>query len=287
MAGPLSVSCPASVDPATYRLSYTGIDPLDRAMCILVSFFQYGMTERYTLYMTYQMVQLLGVTLVLILEGYTSGASGLAAYPSIGTGITNLIGVSLCVPLYWISFIANSTIPPRRATLGRAISRRDAVIASLVFIVGGVLPSAWMMQALTPKITAFWQFYPAVIGAVGLVLRVFPGSPANSGRGFARMISVLTFIGLAASHIYIAYPIARSDSWPILLPSMALAPEVESDWLSIDYLNWDIFISCSATIFSMMWYAPRWSDIFRLLAWNVAAIPLFGYGAAVAGSMLV
>lgn len=173
-------SNPAQAAKLGVRTTYTGYEGLDQGfLCFIVPFFVQSISTPIGSAVTIELLALFGIVLALFsMEGSRTRASYtlLAAAPLFGL-LSNLIGVSVAVPLVWIPcyewFAGGQPAGKRNVVLENIEPGRAAAIIVSTLVVFGA-PTVFMFldleKSVIESVIAVWQFVPLFISPLAALL---------------------------------------------------------------------------------------------------------------------
>ncbi|KAI9285494.1 hypothetical protein BC943DRAFT_323462 [Umbelopsis sp. AD052] len=171
---------PAQAAKLGIRTTYTGYDGLDQNfLCFIVPFFVQSLATPLGAAVTVELLTLFGVVLaVFSMEGSRTRTSRtlLAAAPLFGL-LSNLLGVSVTVPLFWIPcyqwFTGGVPAGKRNVVLENIEpGRAAAIIISTITVFGvpTVLMFLDLQKSTIENVIAGWQFAPLFISPLAALL---------------------------------------------------------------------------------------------------------------------
>lgn len=287
----LKAECPAfpGYGAATpYRITYTGLDPLDSKLCILVAMFHAAMEPLSFPFLTYFLGTAAPLTSIPAVEASRISRHFTIAFPIIIGAFCQTITVGVTMPIYWLCFILTSNLPGHEKTM---ISQASAESILFSIFIGSIVPSAAMFILKDPTVTAIWQFFPlwaSIAGWIHLKLRPIASAP-ESGYVTIQMMHAAMFVIASSTHAAATWPSLQTKDINALkalfLPSISmLDPATTSAELAAkDLLQWDATFAFGSTILASLWFAGSIKDLLAILAWYTVAIPVVGPGAAITG----
>ncbi|KAF8734641.1 hypothetical protein AX14_003274 [Amanita brunnescens Koide BX004] len=286
-----------------YRMSYmTGIDALDKALCSLVTFFQFAIQPDEDeplprLFASYLLGNLLPLLAIIAVEmqryrlsarraGRWIGNPLLSSFFLLGTIYQN-ITIAITIPIYFTMAILSGSTPGQKDMLTK--QHVEAIMFGLVM--GYLIPSVGMLVLNDPHVTAIWQFFPLIVSMfkhMHLAVRRPSRDDARNAHGAVRMLYLTLGIVASSMHAALVWPKIASldiDSLKLLFVPARL---YGYSWATtagqtMELLQWDGVLCFIATMFWTFWVVPgRWREV-KVTAWYIVAVPLIGPGAAVAG----
>jgi hypothetical protein len=171
---------PAQAAKLGVRTTYTGYEGIDQKfLCFIVPFFVQSISTPIGAAVTIELLTLFGLVLALFsMEGSRTRTSYtlLAAAPLFGM-LSNLVGVSVAVPLAWIPcyqwFAGGVPAGKRNVVLENIEPGRAAAIVVSTLVVFGA-PTVFMFldlkKSIIENVIAAWQFAPLFISPLAALL---------------------------------------------------------------------------------------------------------------------
>ncbi|KAI0295517.1 hypothetical protein BC826DRAFT_968421 [Russula brevipes] len=286
----LTAQCPPNEGP--YSVRYVGLEPLDRLLCILVTFFQSSFDPTTFPFAADFLASWSAPIALTFVEAARTGRSALLACPACFGLLYQIRGAGFAFPLFWLALVVFSG----HARLGRGAAARidqaRAEAALFAVLAGYALPSALMVTLQDPVVTALWQFFPAwmwIAQAGHLFFR--PSARYNtSGYWTVQATFIFTCIASAISHIAVLW--AAKDDLALLShlyvpPVLPLDPATTTLQLAAHvFLQWDAIFTFSSSLLGTLWFASNAKQAALIALWDVIATVIVGPGAAVSGVLL-
>jgi len=280
---------PSGSSNTPYLLSYTGLDPIDNTLCILVAFFQTIMASSIpSSFLTY-FLGTAGPLLVLpIIEAHRNGRNRLLAYPLIWGLLSQTVSIGVTSTVYCLAFLLFDGAAKGHKNSLHLITQADAEAIVFGITAGAVIPTAAMVVLKDPYITAIWQPYPVYIYAAYFLHLQFRPASRYSQSGF-RTIQALfigCFIISSSVHISIVWPMINDYDTlrAFFLPSVSgLEHSTDLTLQLFDLWKWDFTVSFLSVAVASLWFASNLTQLMAIIAWYIGAIPTIGFGAAVTG----
>ncbi|KAF8797848.1 hypothetical protein BYT27DRAFT_7236811 [Phlegmacium glaucopus] len=265
---------PSESSNPQYLLSYTGLDPIDNQLCVLVGFFQTIMASSTPAsFLTY----FLGTAGPL---AHRTGQSRLLAFPFIWSLLSQTLSIGLISTIYCFAFLL----------FGGAAKGHKTDAEAIVFgiITGAVIPTVSMLVLKDPYVTAIWVLYPVYVSIAHFIHLQFRPASRYSQPGF-RTIQALfigCFIISSSVHISIVWPMINDHDTlrAFFLPSVAgLEYSTDLTLQIFDLWKWDFIFSFISVAIASLWFASNMTQFVAIIAWYIGAIPTVGFGAAITG----
>lgn len=298
LADKLAAQCPSSAaslleEDLSYRLAYTGLQGLDKALCGFVAFFHTLMTPGAPLtFLTYFLGTAAPIIVIPAVESCRNNRSFSTAYPIIIGILCQTVTVGVTMPIYWLLFIASGAAKPKHTDSGSFIvPQAHAEAIAFGTIVGVVVPSAGLLFLADPHVTAIWQMFPVYLSIAQLAHRAIRPVSRHpySGYNTIQVLYIGIFIISSSIHLSILWP-RRGDVEALrtlFLPSIAvLDPATAIELQTFDFLKWDFVFTFLSTTLATLWFASTLKQLLALIVWNVIAAPIVGPGATIIGSAL-
>lgn len=293
VAGQLRGQCPEVLTSAApYRLIYSGIGPLDKQLCTLVTFFSHALKSPLARPTVGHLLTIFPSFISFpILESVREGAPLLLAFPAIVGVLYQTLGGAVILPIYWTLFII---FGDPQGTLNRNvnISAHEAEGAVVALIGGFVIPTLAMYITVNPCITAAWQLFPVWISLFQFLYLSSSAAPKSSlsGGQIVLGVHIFNFIVSAISHLTVVLsrvgaPGALSA---FFVPSMKPPRKEKSTIASgtLQFLKWDGIIIAGSSIIATLWFGRDIQEVLGLLLWNVLASAILGPAAAFSGALV-
>ena len=276
----LNAQCPTS---------YTGLDPIDIPLCVLVAFFQTLMASSTPFsFLTYFLGTGGPFVVLPIIEAYRIGQNRLLAYPLIWGLGSQIFSLGATSTVYCFVFLLLGGVERGRESSLRLITQADAEAIVFGIIAGAVIPTAAMLVLQDPYVTAIWQLYPVYVSiAHFLHLQIRPASRyPQSGYGTIQALFIGCFIISSSVHISIVWPMINDYDTlkEFFIPSVSmLDPSTGLTLQAFDLLKWDLAFSFVSVTVTSLSFASNLKQFMGIIAWYIGAIPTIGFGAALIG----
>ncbi|KZT42016.1 hypothetical protein SISSUDRAFT_1125947 [Sistotremastrum suecicum HHB10207 ss-3] len=285
--------CPEVLTPsAPFRLNYFGIGPLDKQLCILVTFFSHALKSPLARPTVGHLLSIFPSFITFpILESVREGAPLLLAFPAIIGLLYQTMGGAVILPIYWTLFIIFGD-PQGTLTRTTNISAQQAEGAVVAIIGGFVIPTLAMYITVTPRIIAAWQLFPVWISLFQFLYMASATTPKSSLSGGQIILGIhlFNFLVSAVSHLIVV--LSRFGNLGALhgffVPSLK-PPRREKSTIAtgtLQFLKWDGIIIAGSSVIATLWFGRTLEEVFGLLVWNVVASAILGPAAAFSGALV-
>jgi len=271
---------------------YTGFSKLDQALCPLINFFALIMhSSDGFAFLTYISGIGLPFLLLPLFEAYRPGQNKLLRHPVIWLLLGQFVTVAVAFPLYWLTFILRGGPQRTQKSSAKLYTQADAEALVFGIIVGVIIPSVAMLKMDDPIVTALWQIYPIFIVIAESVHLFFRPPSRYPQSGFITLLVLFTASFIVASSVHVAtiWPLVNNLQRfnEVFLPSLHPLPSsAPATAHYLEVLKWDIIFSNSSSVIATFWFAENIKQLLLIGLWYIFAIPVLGFGAAVAGVAL-
>ncbi|EEB98449.1 hypothetical protein MPER_02036, partial [Moniliophthora perniciosa FA553] len=167
-----------------YRITYSGIDGVDKFLCTLVTVFHAALNDTTGRdFLQYFLSQGGPVMAMISLEGCRRNRHFVFAFPVIYGILMQTASFGATFSFYWAPFIASgaATVAGSKDTV---VSKADAQAIIFGQLIGFGIPTAGMILMVHPHVTAIWQFVPVIASAVASVHLLFRSRAKHSQSGW-------------------------------------------------------------------------------------------------------
>ncbi|KAK7043801.1 hypothetical protein VNI00_008413 [Paramarasmius palmivorus] len=286
-------ACPAvSLGSATpYRIAYSGIDGVDKALCTLVAVFHGALdNETGRKFLQYFLTQGGPVMAMVSLEGCRRNRHILFAFPIIYGILMQVVSFGATFSFYWAPFIASgaATVAGSKDTI---VSKADAQAIVFGQLIGFGIPTVAMVTMTDPSVTALWQFVPVIASALASVHLLFRSRVKHSQSGWTdiRNMYIVMFILGAITHLVMVVPKVKGAGVEGLKNFFIPAPTDSStgmEQLVLNLLQYDMLFGMGSSLLATFWFAHNTQQFRAIQMWIIAALPILGPGATFAAIAL-
>jgi hypothetical protein len=289
----LNSQCPPNIGGSPYRLTYTGSHSLDKQLCILVAFFQSGLTSSSTkAFVGYFLSQFPSFLMLPVLQALRPEIPHVLRYSTIIGLLYQNYGGAFVVPLYCALLLTVGGPDISLNTNKVDVRVAEGTLMGLIF--GYLLPTVWMYRSVKPRPTAFWQLFPLWMYVSKLLWIAFRQATGVSlGHPSSSIINAIYALNILISSLaHIAYV------WPRLLKPATLSetfvptvspPDRQTTTLRtgvVHFLKWDGIIIVGSIFALSGWFMETWTLVAQAAAWLIGASIIIGPGSALSALLL-
>ncbi|KAF5330677.1 hypothetical protein D9619_005888 [Psilocybe cf. subviscida] len=284
-----SISSAASSLERTYFTSFTGNNPIDEQLCVLVRFFNIMISSSEALpFLAYGIGISLPIVVLPLVGSYKVGGSRLLGYPAIWGLLSQVATVGVVYPIYWLAVIMSTRTQDPKISGPRSFTTAEAQAIIFGVLVGAIIPSVAMIMLNDTEIILGWQFYPLLVSVASFGHLVWRPKESFSqpGLGLIQILYFGAFMVSSSVHIATVWPMIQNlDTLSkFLLPTATPLPtSLDIDLHLLNFLKWDLMFAFSATSLAMLWFTRSIKQCVAVLTWYIFSIPTVGFGAAVMG----
>ncbi|KAF9257783.1 hypothetical protein L218DRAFT_990874 [Marasmius fiardii PR-910] len=287
----LSEGCPVTAHGGTpFRLVYSGIDGLDKFLCILVNVFHAAFEPNSRLFLSYFMSQGAPIFLLIFYESARKRTHFILRYPVIFASLMQTVTFGATFSFYWLPFITTGAAKATGST-DSIVTQADAEAVVFGNVLGIGLPTIAMLVLLNPYMTAIWQFIPVFASLATLLHLLFRPRKNHPQSGYKtiRASYVISFAIDAIMHMLLVIPKLRNPKSlkAFLLPSLTLnTSNATTEQLVLNLLQFDFVFGMGATLLATLWLARNPRELGALFLWTVVGTIMVGPGTVVAATAL-
>ena len=276
-------------------MRYTGLDPVDSLLCVLVTFFQTNMDSETLPFTEDFLASLSSFVALTFVESARSGRSILLAFPASMGLFYQTQGAGIVSPLFWLALIISGHSHLSSATA--RIDQANAEATLFAVLIGYIVPTVLMLTTGDPIVTALWIIFPFWMWLVKTGHHfIRPSSHFHrSGYSTVQATFIFTFIFSAITHVSVIWLAMDNIAFlkNLYIPPISESPPNARTSLQFRlqlaihvFLQWNYIFTMGSCLIGTLWLASNVRQAASVALWNIIATPVVGPGAALSGVLL-